>query len=218
MVKRFACIFTCLRSRAVHIAVVPTLSTDSLIDALRRLIGRRGKPEIVCSDSGTNFAGAERVLREELQRFNSQSIHSQLRQRGIAWKFNPPTASHMGGVWERLIRSVRKILSALLSEQSLTDEGLATLMVEVEAILNSRPLTPVTFDPKDDDPLTPNHLLLQTGSATPAPGVFGKDDCYVRGSWRQIQWMADQFWRRWSREYLPALLSRKKWTIKRCNI
>ena len=66
MVKRFACIFTCLRSRAVHIAVVPTLSTDSLIDALRRLIGRRGKPEIVCSDSGTNFAGAERVLREEL--------------------------------------------------------------------------------------------------------------------------------------------------------
>jgi len=124
----------------------------------------------------------------------------------------------MGRVWERLIRSVRKILSALLSEQTLTDEGLATLMVEVEAILNPRPLTPVTFDPKDYEPLTPNHLLLQTGSATPAPGVFSKDDRYVRGRWRQIQWMADQFWRLWSREYLSTLLPRQKWTIKRSNI
>jgi len=187
MVKRFECIFACLRPRAVHIEVVHTLPADSFIDALRPFIGRRGKPEIVYSDNGTNFVGTECVLREELQRFYAHCNHNQLRQRGVAWHFNPPTASHMSGVWERLIRSVRKILPALLSEQTITDEGLMTLMVEVEAILNSRPLTPVTFDPKDDELLTPNHLLLQTGSATPARGVFGKDVRYAHGRWRQIQ-------------------------------
>ena len=87
-----------------------------------------------------------------------------------------------------------------------------------DAILNSRPFTPAASDPKDDEPITPNYLLLQTASAIPTPGVFGKDDWYARGRRWQIQWMADQFWRRWSREYLPALLPRQKWTTKRSNI
>jgi len=74
-------------------------------------------------------------------------LHKQLCQRDIRWQFNPPLASHMGGIWERVIRSV-KILFALLSEQRLTDESLETLLAEVEYILNSRPLTPVVMDSK----------------------------------------------------------------------
>ena len=85
-----------------------------------------------------------------------------MRQLDIRWEFNPPYASHTGGVWERLIRSVRKILDALLTQQTVTDEGLATVMVEVES-MNSRPLTPV-LDPDGEEPLTPNQLLLMRAS------------------------------------------------------
>jgi len=103
--------------------------------------------------------GAERSLKEELQRFDRHYIQDHLRQRNIVWHFKPPIPSHMGGAWERLIRSCLRVLTALLSEQTLSDEGLLTLIVEVEAILNSRPLTPIALDPSSDGPLTPNHLL-----------------------------------------------------------
>jgi len=114
----------------------------------------------------------------------------------------------MRGAWERLIRSCRKVLTALLSEQTLSGEGLLTLIVEVEAILNSRPLTPITLDPSSDGPLTPYHLLLQKGCAQLPPGVFSKEDDYGRRRWAQIQHAADQFWRRWRRKYLPTILQR----------
>ena len=147
----------------------------------------------------------------------TQSIHGELRQRGIAGKFKPPTASHMGGVWERLIRSARKILSALVSGQTLTDEGLATLMVEVEAILNSRPLTPVTFDPNDNEPLTPNHLCfklvprLQHQVFSERTTVMFVD---VGGKYSEWQISSGDT----GLEYLPTLLPRQKWTTKRNNI
>nr|CAB3263159.1 uncharacterized protein LOC104265735 [Phallusia mammillata] len=216
-VKRYGCIFSCFSTRAAHIEIAHSLSTDSFIGALRRFIGRRGRPDQIYSDNGTNFVGAERILREELNRWNQRQIYKYLQQRDIAWSFNPPTASHMGGVWERMIRSVRKILNALLSEQTLSDEKLMTLMVEVEAILNSRPLVPVTFDSKDEEPLTPNHLLLQRAAPNMSPGLFTGKDCFHRNRWRQVQYLADQFWRRWSREYLPTLMPRSKWANGHSN-
>nr|CAB3263155.1 uncharacterized protein LOC104265735 [Phallusia mammillata] len=217
-VKRYGCIFTCLTVRAVHIEIAHSLSTDSFIDALRRLIGRRGKPKKIFSDNGTNFIGANRVLRDSLKAWNQAQIYDCLRQRDIEWAFNPPTASHMGGVWERLIRSVRKILSALMSEQTPNDETLITFMVEVEAKLNSRPLTPVTMDTESDEPLTPNHLVLLGHCDTLPPGVFDKKDNYVRRRWRQVQYLANQFWSRWVNEYLPTLQVRQTWTVPERNL
>ena len=86
----------------------------------------------------------------------------------------------MGGVWERILRSVRKILEGLLKQQLITDEDLTTLVTEVEAILNARPLTQLTTDAHDDEPLTPSHLLLLRQSSALPPGIFSKDDCYSR--------------------------------------
>jgi hypothetical protein len=131
--------------------------------------------------------------------------------------FNPPAVSHHGGVWERCIRTVRKILNALLREQTIDDEGLATLMCEVESIMNGRPLTTISNDPRDLNPLTPNHLLLLRSGPTLPPGVFNKHDLYSKKRWRQIQYMADQFWKRWIREYLPLLQSRQKWNQPQRN-
>ena len=119
----------------------------------------------------------------------------------------------MGGVWERVIRSIRKILTALLGQQLVNEEMLGTLMAEVQGILNSRPLTPVSSDPKDLEPLTPNHLLLLRANPNLPPGVFAKEDTHCKRRWRQVQYMSDIFWKRWLKEYLPTLQLRQKW----CN-
>ena len=168
MVKRYGVLFTCLTTRAVHIELAHSLTTDSFVNALRRFVSRRGEVREIRSDNGTNFVGAERELREEIDKWNQQQIHEAMLQHHIKWKFNPPGASHHGGVWERQIRSVRKILGSLLLSQTIDEEGLTTLLCEVESILNSRPLTPVSDDPLDLDPLTPNHLLLLRSGTRPA--------------------------------------------------
>jgi len=169
-VKRYGCLFTCLVVRAVHIKIVHLLDTDGFVNALRRFINLRGKPTTIYSDNGTNLHAGEKEIHESLADWNQRSIHEFLRQKNVTWKFNPPAASHHGGVWERVIRSVHKILRALLGEQLVSDEMFCTLMTEVQGILNSRPLTPVTSDLKDIEPLTPNHLFSKESCIADAAG------------------------------------------------
>lgn len=216
-VKRYGVIFTCLTLRAVHIEVASSLDTESFINALRRFIARRGQPEEMRSDNGGNFVKGERELREAVNDWNHSQIHEFLLQRNVKWTFNPPAGSHHGGVWERCIRTVRKVMKALMKEQVLDDEGLNTLLCEVEAIINGRPITKLSDDPRDLEPLTPNHLLLlRTGPVVP-PGNFTKHDNYYTRRWRQVQYLADIFWKRWVREYLPSLQQRQKWTKQQRN-
>ena len=132
--------------------------------------------------------------------------------------FQPPKASHASGVWESLICSSRTALKGILGESLVEEDVLATVLTEVEATLNSRPLCAVSDDPNDLQPLTPNHLLLQrTVSALP-PGTCVKEDMLLRKKWRQTQILADHFWRRWLKEYVPALQERQKWHRPRRNV
>ena len=217
-VKRYGVIFTCLTIRAIHIEVASSLDTVSFVNALRRFIARRGQPEEIRSDNGGNFVRGERELREAVNNWNQTQINDFLVQRNVKWTFNPPAGSHHGGVWERCIRTVRKVMRAITKEQVLDDEGLNTLMCEVEAIVNGRPLTKLSEDPRDLEPLTPNHLLLLRSGPKVPPGVFTKEDCYDNKRWRQVQYLAGVFWRRWIREYLPSLQERQKWTKTRRNL
>ncbi len=215
VVKRYGVIFTCLNIRAVHLEIATSLDTDSFIHALRRFIARRGQVVEMRSDNGTNFVGGQRELQDALKTWNQNQINSFLLQKGIKWTFNPPTGSHFGGIWERLIRSVRKILSSILREQSLDEEGLYTLFCEVESILNNRPISRASMDINDLEALTPNHLLLLKTQPSLPPGLFRKDDLYSRRRWRQVQYMVDLFWKRWIGEYLPQLQERQKWLVKK---
>ena len=131
----------------------------------------------------------------------------------MIWKRNPPLSSKMGGVWECQIQSARAILNPLLKTHgsSSFDESLQTLPVEIEAIINSRPLTTVSDDPSDLSPLTPNHLLHQRSGIPLPPGIFDPADSISRKRWKQVQYLADIFWKRWSKEYLTALQERSKW-------
>ena len=218
-VKRYGCVFTCLAMRAVHIEVAHTFNTDSMINVLRRFISVRGYPGRIRSDCGTNFMSAEKELKVFItNELNQEKIHKFCSQRRIEWIFNPPGVSHMGGGWERITRSVRKILNHLLQKQVVSDEFLTTVMSEAANILNSRPLTTVSDDPRDEHPLTPNHLLHLRPCPNLPPGIFGKEDMYCKREWRQAQYMSDQFWRRWTREYLPMLQESRKWERPKENL
>ena len=128
-VKRYGCPFTCLTTRAVHIEIAQSLDTDSMINALRRFISVRGYPEQIRSDRGSNFTKADKELKEAIEGWNEHEINNFCRQK-IEWIFNPPSASHMGGAWERMIHSVWQILKVILKDQLVSDEVLSTVMAE----------------------------------------------------------------------------------------
>lgn len=211
---------TCFATRAVHLEVSYALDTDSFIMALRRFIARRGRPKTIYSDNGKNLVGGEAELRRCLEQWNQSVITEELAQRLIEWRFNTPLASHMGGVWERMIGAVKRALRVVLGLQRPCDEVLQTLLAEVEFMVNSRPLTYVSGYAGDPESLTPNHFLM--GSVTEGdglpPGVFKETDAFCRKRWRHSQLMADHIWRRWRREFVPTLVTRTKWRKHNTNI
>ena len=185
---------------AINLELATSLEADCFINVFRRFVNRRGPPKFMYSDNGTNFVVAERKIRQAIENWTQCQIRYELLQRGCQWVFQPTEVSHARRVWERLIRSTRTALKAILGESLVEEDVLATVLTEVEGTLNSRPLCAVSDDPNDLQLLTPNHLLLhRTVSALP-PGTFVKEDMLLRKKWRQTQILADHFWRRWLKE------------------
>ncbi|CAM1307174.1 Uncharacterised protein r2_g1709 [Pycnogonum litorale] len=216
-VKRYGCLFTCLNTRAVHIEVLFSMEADSFIQALKRFISRRGTPSLIRSDQGTNFKGAQRELLEFSDMVQSKVITELSKEREIKWIFNCPSAPHMGGVWERMIRTTKRILTNLLRTENFNDETLITVLAETETIINSRPITASSDDPNDFEALTPNHLLiLRSGHPFP-PNDISIEQTYKRG-WKHAHHLSNVFWKRWVREYMPELQERKKWYKESLNL
>ncbi|XP_074027681.1 uncharacterized protein [Leptinotarsa decemlineata] len=144
--KRYGVLFTCMSIRAVHLEMAYSLSTDLAIMAIRRLIGRRGCPKKVFYDNGTNLRRAANELKRALKDLDQNKLISNLTTDNIEFNFIPPSAPHMGGSWERLIRSIKTTLNVILKEKFRRDEVLQTLLIEAESIVNSRPLVHVSLD------------------------------------------------------------------------
>ena len=193
--KRWGFLFTCLTIRAVHVEVVPSMDTSSCVMGVERFVSRRGTPTMLWSDNGTNFIGAEKELHECVEKWNTLNIAAELAHKGINWRFNPPSAPQ-GGIWERLVRSFKRVLY--------------TSFCLVEYALNSRPLTPVSADPSDLGAITPNHFLLGN-QATRIPSIVGVDEFDHRKRYARAQSYANAIWTRWLKEYVPALNRRSKW-------
>ncbi|KAL0881791.1 hypothetical protein ABMA27_001572 [Loxostege sticticalis] len=203
--KRWGALFTCLTTRAVHIEIVSSLSTDSAIMALRRMGARRGWPQVMYSDNATNFRGADKELREAVTEWEPSLRDYALTQR-IEWLYISPGAPHQGGAWERMIRSVKSALRVTLNEKAPRDEVLHTLLVEVEHTMNARPLTHVPVSADDPEALTPNHFLVGGSHGLP---ITGPCETATKKTWRVAQALADEYWRRWLKEYLPELIPRR---------
>ncbi|KAM9735349.1 uncharacterized protein ACNS7B_014625 [Menidia menidia] len=208
--KRWGILFKCLTTKAVHIDVLTSLDSDAFLMALRRFIARRGKPSEILSDQGTNFKGGDRELREAFQALHPD-LKEQLSQHQISFKFNPPSAPHFGGIWEREIRSVKAALYATVQPHAIPEEVLRTVLIEVEGILNSKPLGYVSSDVADADPVTPNLLLMGRLDPSLPQAVYEESELLSRKRWKHSQILADQFWTSFIRHYLPTLQTRAKW-------
>ncbi|KAI2646413.1 Pro-Pol polyprotein [Labeo rohita] len=220
--KRYGLLFTCFCSRAIHLEMLEDMSTDAFINSLRCFIAIRGAVRQIQCDQGTNFIGAKNEFKAALQELNEERLSSFLSQRQCDFVMNAPHSSHAGGVWERQIKTVRSVLSSILAlaHNRLRDSVLRTVLYEVMAIVNSRPLTVDTlFSPDSLEPLTPNHLIqMKSISALPPPGTFPREDLYGARRWRQVQYLAEQFWSRWKPEYLHSIMARQKWHSPKRNL
>ena len=211
--KRYGVIFTCMTVRAVHIEMVPDLSSEAILGALRRFLARRGQIRYLCSDNGTNYRGARSEL---LKSLGADTVRDRAGDLGIVWEFNPPKASHFGGVWERIIRTVRRVLETVMTNKTYTDDSLQTIFCEVEAAVNGRPLT-LVGDTCGGEVLTPQKLL-NLGSSVEYYGNVPVEVPDNVKRWKHIQAVSQQFWRRWCRNYRSLLQGRNKWTQKRRNV
>jgi len=172
--KGYIAIFVCFVTKAVHIEVVTSLTTEAILAALRRFLARRGKPKTIYSDNGTNFQGAANELHEIYKMLQSTSqmarIQDFLATEGCNWKFIPPHGPHFGGLWEAAVKSMKYHLRRTLGAQVATYEELCTLLAEIEACLNSRPLCALSDDPFNPTYLSPGHFLIGE-SLTQLPAV-----------------------------------------------
>ncbi|XP_071056032.1 uncharacterized protein [Onthophagus taurus] len=203
-VKSYLCIFLCMSTKAVHLELVTDLTTDAFIAALRRFLSRRGNCINLYSDQGTNFIGANNKLKEIAEATGSTF--------GIQWHFHPPGAPHFNGLVEAGVKSVKSHLLRVIGEQILTFEEVYTVITQIEAVLNSRPLCPLSSDPNDLLPLTPSHFLClePLNVELPSPD-FTKSPINRLDRWNLLQRMVQDFWGRWRTEYLHTLQQRMKW-------
>ena len=163
---------------------------------------RCGAVREIRSDNGTNFVGADNEFKKLIANIDDSKISNFLSKNNcdwIKWERNTPTASHMGGAWERQIRTVREILTSMVkaSHKALDEETLRTFLTEAEGIVNSRPLTIENLHDPESNPFSPSNLLtMKSHFVLPPPGVFQKEDMYCRKRWRVAQHLANCFWSR----------------------
>ncbi|XP_058456575.1 uncharacterized protein LOC131433973 [Malaya genurostris] len=213
--KSYVSLFVCMVTKAVHLELVTSLSADGFLAALHRFAGRRGNPSEIFSDNGTNFRGANRQLTELAELLKSQVLEQRVGEfcqpRGISWKFNPPRAPHQGGLWEANVKCMKTHLYKVLNESYLSYEEMNTLLIQVEAILNSRPLVQLTDDPVDYEALSPGHFLIGRELTAVAEPIYEHLKESSLSRYQMVQKRKQCFWRRWSNEYLTSLQRRSKW-------
>ncbi|XP_051165958.1 uncharacterized protein LOC127284527 [Leptopilina boulardi] len=214
-VKVYAAVFVCMSTKAIHVELVGDLSTEKFLGCLKRFFARRGKSKRMYSDNGTNFVGAKNELDELYGLLNAENHNREvartLANQNIEWHFSPPRTPHFGGIWEAAVKSLKTHLRRTIGEILFTYEELYTYMCEVEAILNSRPLTPISNDPNDMDALTPSHFLIGSSMMTIPSLDFSQTPTNRLSSWQLVQKLKSDLWKRWNREYLNELNVRSKW-------
>jgi len=214
-IKSYICLFVCLATKAVHLELVSDLTTEAFLASFKRFVSRRGLPTDVFSDNGTNFVGASNELKELysfLSKDQSQSrISSSLSDLQVAWHFSPERAPHFGGLWEAAVKSTKFHLKRVVGAQRLTFEELTTILSQIEACLNSRPLTSLANDSEGVDVLTPGHFLIGRPLHSLPSRDYSNSKLTTLKRWSLCQSLAQHWWKRWSNEYLQQLQRKQKW-------
>lgn len=216
--RAYGAVFVCFTTKAVHIELVDDLSTDGFQGALTRFVGRRGCPSYMYSDNGRNFVGARNVLYDWQEHYEDSAVYEWCAQRGIDWAFAPPRTPHQAGLMEAAVKSAKFHIVRAIGETSLYRAEMETVLVSVEAILNSRPIVPVSMHPKDDVPLTPAHYLIG-GPLKQLPEPYVLDHKVNNlNRFKRVIAVKQAFWERWAKEYRHTLLNRNKWMFEKPNL
>ena len=210
--KGYIASFICMSTGAMHLELVGSLTSADFIAAFKRIISRRGIILHVYSDNGTNFIGSDKEIKTMFKKcMQDVNVRSYFEDSRITWHFNPPSAPHMGGYWESGVKRVKYHIKRAIGEVMLTYEEFYTLLTEVEACVNSRPIASLSSQPGEADAITPGHFLIgEPLKSLPEPNTidFGGS---LHKRWQMVSAMRLHFWNRWRIEYLTTLQKRNKW-------
>lgn len=212
--KGYISVFVCMATRAVHLEVVSDMTSEAFLAAFKRFSARRGHIAEMWSDNGTTFVGAARQLKELFDVESSSvavEIADWLASNGTAWHFIPPHSPNFGGLWEAAVKSTKFHLVRVIGTRTLTFEEMSTTLSQIEACLNSRPICQMPSDPSDPCPLTPGHFLVGEPLVLVPETNYEASNIDTLQRWHLTQRIVQDFWRRWSEEYLTQLQLRYKW-------
>ncbi|XP_069195602.1 uncharacterized protein [Procambarus clarkii] len=208
-VKAYICLFTCATTRAVHLEVTPDMSAEAFLQAFCRFASRRSCPKLMISDNGSNLVAGEACLRKI---WTHPKVRTALTQRQCYWKFIPPRAPWHGGFYERMVGTVKRSLRKTLHRQKIDLQELQTVIIEIEARVNNRPLTYLSDDALQREPLSPAHLMYGRPLKTlvSLTDEEPEDPSYVKESdlvqrFKHLSGVISRWNDVWTREYLTAL-------------
>ncbi|XP_058448997.1 uncharacterized protein LOC131428959 [Malaya genurostris] len=221
-VKSYVAVFVCLAVKEAHLEFVSDLTSAAFIAALRRFIARRRLPNTIFCDNASNFTAAHRELKDHRQMFLSQNhknaIVLEASTKKLAFHFIPPHAPTFGGLWEACVKFFKHHLRRIVGNSQLPYDAFTTVLVQIEACLNSRPITPLSNDPNDEEALIPGHLIIgRSLLAVPEPDLAHIPENRL-DLWQKMQSFTQHFWKRWSKEYLCTLQLRYKWSTVNQNL
>lgn len=215
--KSYVAVFVCMVSRGVHLELVSDLTSEAFLAALSRLSSRRGRVHELYSDNGTTFHGADKDITTAVKSWKKLPSNSMFQALYIKWTFIPPLSPHHGGLWEAAVKSAKHHLRRIVGDQQLTFEEFYTVLTQVEACMNSRPITRNTDDSSDSLALTPSHFWALEPIVTPMARDYTETPTNRLQRWKLLQRFVQDFWRRWKSEYLDQLHLRTKWKAEQPN-
>ncbi|XP_072399471.1 uncharacterized protein [Diabrotica undecimpunctata] len=213
ILKCYICVFVCFSTKAIHLELVSNLTTECFLSCLKRFTSRRGVPSDVYSDNGSTFVGARNELKEfGIFLLKNENVITQYASKdNIHWHFIPPYSPNFGGLWEAAVKSTKHFLKRTMLNRILIYENFNTLLVQIEGILNSRPLYSLSNDPNDLEPITPSHFLIgRPITMLPEPDVSEAPPTRL-SRLQSVQQLYQQFWIRFTKEYISQLRFQYKW-------
>lgn len=216
--KAYIAVFVCMKTKAMHLDLVTDLTTDAFVACLARLIAMRGSVREIFSDNATTFHGADNEHDQIYKHWQEVAVSKSLQLKQVKWTFITPMSPSQGGLWERAVRSTKHHLRRVIGTQVLTYEEFVTILAQISACLNSRPLIALDDDPTAAEALTPAHLIVGRRLIAPLQFDYTEIPDNRLQRWRLIQKMSQQFWQQWHQEYITQLIERSKWTQNRENV
>ena len=219
--KHYVLVFTCLQTRAVHFEVTPSIDTEAVLNALSRFCDRRGVPEVIVSDNARSFEAANKILKDQVKNIDQGKLKEATSYgykfgSGIKWIFNPPTGSHFGGVYETIVKALKRALHAIYGYADLQIDEFTTAVCNVEGLLNSRPLAEVKMQPEESVILTPNHFLNVPIGDLYQPSQA--EDCNLARKWRYLNTLGQHYKQRFVNEIVSLMHPRQKWFTPRKSL